>query len=126
MICQLLFGLFLCVSIVLGTVLSFQVVRSRKRMATYGLALDAAQKQPETQPGRGTRLSCVLPTFTSRLSGAGDGWQSGVLDDLRALLWADAASYWIFLEQERTLSLQTHRGLEIPASPDRVRIDLEE
>jgi HD-GYP domain-containing protein (c-di-GMP phosphodiesterase class II) len=123
---QFLFGLFLCVSAGLGTALAVQVVRSGKRMKSYRLALEAAQKQAEVQTSRLNLLCRALPNIPSILALTGDGWHGQVLDDLRALLWADGAAFWSFVENERALEFQSSRGLEPETAGKRLRIDVDE
>jgi len=125
MLFQFLFGLFLFLSVCLAIALVLQIVRSRRRMSAYRIALETFQKRAELQTGRLNLLCRTVPNLPSVLAVAGDAWQNPVLDDLRSLLWADGASFWAFDEKERALELQAARGLEPQALGARLRIDVE-
>src|SRR5712671_1379079 len=126
MVFQFLFIIFLCVAISLAVALVLQVGRSRRRALAYKQALESTQRRADLQTARLNMLCRVVPNLPSIVTGNEESWQSSVLDDVAALIWADGASYWSYAERERALELRASRGLEAQVKDQPIRIDIED
>jgi len=126
MVFQFLFIIFLSVAIALGVALTLQVVGSRRRAFAYKQALETAQRRVDLQTARLNMLCRVVPNLPSVVLGTEESWQSSILDDVGALIWADGASYWAYSERERALELRACRGLEAQGTYQPVRVDIED
>jgi HD-GYP domain-containing protein (c-di-GMP phosphodiesterase class II) len=126
MVCQFLFIIFLSVAIALGVALALQVAASRRRGLAYRQALETAQRRVDLQTARLNMLCRVVPNLPTLVLGNEESWQSTMLDDVGALIWADGASYWAYSERERALELRACRGVEAQAKSQPVRVDIED
>src|SRR5690348_7541288 len=74
--------------------------RARQSTLVYKSALELNQRRLDQQIARINILVRALPNLQSALSGSplSDGWQTLVLDEARAMIWADGAAYWRYLE----------------------------
>jgi len=100
---------------------------AHKRDRAYKTALENNQKKLDLQTSRINILSRALPNIQSVVGDLNsDSWQTLALDEARALLWADGASYWRFHETPRELELQVSRGLETTIKENRIPIDKEQ
>jgi HD-GYP domain-containing protein (c-di-GMP phosphodiesterase class II) len=119
--------ILILLGLIIAMVLIFWVAarNAHKRDAAYKSALEANQKKLDLQTSRSSILSRALPNLQLLLGDlkSPDGWQTLTLDEGRALLWADGASYWRFHERERELELQVARGLESTMKETKVRLD---
>jgi HD-GYP domain-containing protein (c-di-GMP phosphodiesterase class II) len=126
MVFQFLFIIFFCGALGLGAALWLQVARARRTTLAYKQALETAQRRAELQTARLNMLCRVVPNLPSVVLGNEESWQSTVLDDAGALIWADGASYWTYAERERALELTSCRGLEAQSKYQPVRIDIDD
>jgi HD-GYP domain-containing protein (c-di-GMP phosphodiesterase class II) len=126
MVFQFLFIIFLLVTVALAAALALQVRRSRRRGMAYKQALESAQRRVDLQTSRLNMLCRVIPNLPSIILGNEESWQSTVLDDAGALIWADGASYWSYSERERALEMKAARGLEGQVKFQPVRIDIDD
>lgn len=126
MVCQFLFIIFLLVAVALGAALALQVGGSRRRTFAYKQALETAQRRVDLQTARLNMLCRVVPNLPSVVQGNEESWQSSMLDDVGALIWADGASYWAYSERERALELRACRGLDAQGAYQPVRVDIDD
>src|SRR5688572_23171559 len=92
-------ALFLSLLIILMAVIFwFGARNAHKRDLIYKSALENNQKKLDLQTSRINVLARALPNLQSVIGDLGDSWQTLALDEARALLWADGASYWRYLE----------------------------
>ncbi len=98
---------------------------AHKRDMVYKSALENNQKKLDLQTSRINILSRALPNLQAVVGdvNAVEGWQTMALDEARALLWADGASYWRVNETQKELELSVSRGLETTIKETRVHID---
>lgn len=100
---------------------------AHKRDRAYKAALENNQKKLDLQTSRINILSRALPNLQGAMHDLNsDGWQALALDEARALLWADGASYWRFHETQRELELLVARGLETTIRENRIQVDKEQ
>jgi HD-GYP domain-containing protein (c-di-GMP phosphodiesterase class II) len=98
---------------------------AHKRDRAYKTALENNQKKLDLQMSRINILSRALPNLQASLNDVKfpDKWHLVALDEARALLWADGASYWNHLEKERCLDLVAARGLNSASATTRISLD---
>ncbi len=123
-----LITIFLLLLIVLMAVIFWVGAQNaHKRDRAYKTALESNQKKLDLQSSRINILSRALPNLQSVMGDLNsDSWQTLALDEARALLWADGASYWRFHETVRGLELMVARGLETTIKENRINIDKEQ
>lgn len=128
MLVHLLVIFLLFLLIIMAVIFWIAARNAHKRDSAYKSALESNQKKLDLQTSRINILSRALPNLQASFGDVKlqDGWQTLALDETRALLWADGASYWRFLEHERELELQAARGLESTVRETRVKLDTEE
>jgi HD-GYP domain-containing protein (c-di-GMP phosphodiesterase class II) len=107
------FGIF-CVLVLIGVVLWLEVRTLSERVRLFKMALESNQKKLDTQNSKLNILSNALPHLQSAILQKPDaeGWRVLVLDETRALLRADGASYWAYAEDRHLLECDVARGLE--------------
>lgn len=113
---------------VMAVVFYFAAHNAHRRHRAYKTALETNQKKLDIQTSRVSILSRALPNLTSLLTDpkSQDTWQTLALDEGRALMWADGASYWKFNEKDHTMELQVGRGLETNLKETKLRFDQED
>ena len=99
--------------------------RSRRRILALQASLETCQKRLDHQTSRLSILSRALAGLQTAVqeSGSSDAWQTLALDQARALLWADSAGFWRYLEGTGELELQVSLGLEPGSAENRISID---
>src|SRR4051812_19147197 len=114
MLWQILVIVLLLVAVGALAVVAIGVRNSAKKLGDYASALESVQKRLDQQTARLNILTRALPNLQSILSSqqGSDQWPTLVLDDARALVWADSAAYWSFHDPTRELELVVHRGLD--------------
>lgn len=120
-----LLAIFLVI-LIIGMALIFWVGahNANKRDRAYKVALESNQKRLDLQTSRINILSRALPNLQAIMTDlTNDSWQTIALDEARALLWADGASYWGLHESTRELELLVARGLETNLKETRLKID---
>src|ERR1044071_6767780 len=87
----------------------------RKREKAYKITLESTQKRFDSQASKLHILTRALPNLHALLSTShsSDGWNALFLDEARALVKADGASYWTTRDQEQALELESTRGSEV-------------
>ncbi len=124
-----LLPIFLALLIILMAVIFWAGARNaHRRDHVYKVALENNQKKLDLQTSRINILSRALPNLLGLIGdlNTNDSWQTLALDEARALLWADGASYWRYFDPSRELELQVARGLETMIKETRVRIAKQE
>lgn len=118
-----IFLLFLI--IIMALVFYVAARNAHKRDLAYKSALESNQKKLDLQTSRISILARALPNLQTLLNDvkSPESWQTLALDEARALLWADGASYWRFLEHERELELQVARGFESTVKETKIKLD---
>ncbi len=86
--------------------------RSFHKERAYKSALESNQKRLDHQTSRLNILTKALANLPSLINHASDMWKSLVLDEARALVQADGASFWRFLESEGEFECEISRGSE--------------
>ncbi|MCG3205578.1 MAG: hypothetical protein KCHDKBKB_02300 [Elusimicrobia bacterium] len=100
---------------------------AHRREQAYKSALEINQKKLDLQTSRIHILSRALPNLQSAMGEIHENnWQTIALDESRALLWADGASYWCLHESSQELELTVARGLDTSIKEIRVRLDFNE
>src|SRR5690242_7843940 len=101
-----LLSVFLLLLIILMAVIFWAGARNaHKRDRLYKTALENNQKKLDLQTSRINIISRALPNLIGAMTdpNASDTWQTLALDEARALLWADGASYWRYHDPAREL-----------------------
>src|SRR5262245_39380175 len=90
----------------------FRVFKRREK--AIRTTLESTQMKFDSQASRLHILTRALPNLHALLSTnrSGDGWNVLFLDEARALIKAEGASYWIFHDRDQTLELVASRGSE--------------
>lgn len=98
---------------------------NRRRIDAFKSALEINQKKYDQQTARINMIARTLPNLQAMVSNANtaDNWQTLALDEARALIWADGASYWKCLENEGLLELHVARGTESGVKDTKLVID---
>src|SRR5437763_1047825 len=87
----------------------------KKREKAYKITLESTQKRFDSQSSKLNILTRALPNLHALLSNShsSDGWNALFLDEARALVKADGASYWSPRDQEQVMELESTRGSEV-------------
>ncbi|OVE75267.1 hypothetical protein BVX98_07955 [bacterium F11] len=113
--------------VVLGIICVLLVRRLNGVQGSYKKALELNQVRLDQQISRINILTRALPNLQSLLSNpqAQDTWKILCLDEGRALIWADAACFWRFLEKQQELILDLVRGVEYKRNGESNRVKLD-
>ncbi len=109
--------LFLLVSaliFLIGLFFWLKARRLRGSAAAYKEALETNQIRLDRQTSQFNILVKALPQLQNILltTQNSDAWKTLCLDEARALVRADGASYWIYQEAEQNMTLSLNRGLD--------------
>jgi HD-GYP domain-containing protein (c-di-GMP phosphodiesterase class II) len=109
--------LFLLVSaliFLIGLFFWLKARRLRGSAAAYKEALATNQIRLDRQTSQFNILTKALPQLQSTLAASqnADAWKTLCLDEARALVRADGASYWLYQEAEQAMTLNLNRGLD--------------
>jgi HD-GYP domain-containing protein (c-di-GMP phosphodiesterase class II) len=98
---------------------------AHKRDHAYKTALEHNQKKLDLQMSRINILSRALPNLQAALNDvkSADKWQIVALDEARALLWADGASYWSYSDKEQVLDIVVARGLNSTSAATQISLE---
>ncbi len=98
---------------------------AHKRDLAYKTTLEHNQKKLDLQMSRINILSRALPNLQASFNDvkSPDKWQVVALDEARALLWADGASYWTHLEKEQVLEVVVSRGLNAASAAAHIALE---
>lgn len=106
-------------------VVFFTLRRFMRREAAFKSALETNQKRLDYQTARINILTRALPTLQSLINKpqTPEDWKTLCLDEGRAMLRADSAHFWRFLERDQKWELELSRGA--PSSLDAQMIELQ-
>ena len=109
---SLSFFILLGVMALLGPLFLLLLRNFRKVEKTYESALEINQKRLDQQTSRVNILIKALSNLQARLSEypVVESWKTFFLDEARALIKADKASYWRWLEKDQKFAVDSVRG----------------
>ncbi len=105
--------IFIALAILGGFWALFKVFKNRE--GGHTLSLENTQRKLDSQTSKLHILTRGLPNLHALLANnhSSEGWKALFIDEARALIKAEGASYWSFQEREQIIELEITRGSEM-------------
>jgi HD-GYP domain-containing protein (c-di-GMP phosphodiesterase class II) len=112
----------------LGFLVWTQGRRQRVRERAFHAALESNQKLVDRQTAQVNIFVKALPNIHALVGEGGSDsmWKSTTLDEVRAMLRADGASYWKYSERDQILTRDVVRGTEMDPQNKVTRVGLQD